>query len=199
MERRTRARVLAAAGGAGAAAAVALLARDDDPAPGARVSRGATARTTDRFGLGDVGIANYLLTLQRVELGVYGPAARHGDPFRGFAEQEREHVERLEEAVRNLGGRLVAPPRTRIEATGRGAAVQYALAVEDLAASACLGQLGAIDTPELLRVVLAIHSVDARHAAAMADLSGLEPAPGAFAKPADAGAVLARLRPLARV
>jgi hypothetical protein len=195
----TRQRLLAGAGGAGAAAAVALLVRDDHPAPAGRVSRGATSRTTDQFGLGDVGIGNFLLTVQRVELDVYRQAGRHGEPFRQFAQQEERHVERLERAVLDLGSRLVRAPRTRIDVAGRSAAVQYALAVEDLAASACLGQLGAIDTPELLRVVLALHSVDARHAAAMAELSGLDPVAAALAEPADAGAVLARLRPLARV
>jgi hypothetical protein len=194
-----RRRLLAAAGGAGAAALAALLARDDEPEPRARVSRGATARTTDRFGLGDAGIANYLLTLQRVEAQLYRQAARHGEPFRSIARQEREHVMRLEQAVHDLGTRTVRPPRIRLGASGREASVRYALALEDLAASACLGQLGAIDTPELLRVVLELGSVDARHAAAMAELSGLDPAPAAFAEPADAGTVLARLRPLARV
>jgi hypothetical protein len=201
VERIRRRSLLAAAGGAAAAGAVALVARDgEDPERRTRASGGVTARTTDRFGLGDVGIANFLLTLERVELDVYRQAARFGQPFRTFGEQERLHVERLESAVRELGGRVVRPPRTRIGATGRAAYVRYALAIEDLAAGACLGQLAAIDTPELLRLVLGLHSVDARHAAAMAELSGLDAvSDGALANPADAGTVLARLRPLARV
>jgi hypothetical protein len=201
VERVRRRSLLAAAGGAAAAAAVAVLARDEEsPERRTRASRGVTARTTDRFGLGDVGIANFLLTLERVELDVYRQAARHGEPFRAFAEHERLHVERLERAVRDLGGRVVRRPRTRIDAGGRAALLRYALAVEDLAVGACLGQLAVIATPELLRLVLALHSVDARHAAVLAQLSGLDPvSDGPLANPLDAGTVLARLRPLARV
>jgi hypothetical protein len=71
--------------------------------------------------------------------------------------------------------------------------------VEWLVASACLGQLRAIDTRLLLDAVLAIHTVDARHASALNELVGLDPTPdGAMAEPADAATVLAKLRPILR-
>ena len=207
---RTRRRLLAAAGGAGAvAAAGVLVARDDEGAgkpmraAGER-SRGATARTTDRFGLGDAGIANFLLTVQRVELELHRRALASGvldrrarELFAAFEAQEERHVARLERAVAEIGTRTVRPPRAEFPLTSRAAFVQFAGTVEGLAAGACLGQLAAIDTRALLGAVVAIHSADARHASALGLLAGLDPSPdGALAQPADAASVLAKLRPV---
>jgi hypothetical protein len=208
---RTRRRLLAAAGGAGVAAVaggVALTGGDEDrprAAPAQR-SKGATSRTTDRFGLGDAGIANFLLTLQRVERDLYrralssrAPRGRTRELFERFEEQETRHVARLERTVAELGTRTVRPPRTDFPLTSAAAFVQFAVTVEGLAAAACLGQLRAIDTRLLLDAVLAIHTTDARHAAALAVLAGLDPAPdGALAQPADAAGVLEKLRPVLR-
>jgi hypothetical protein len=209
---RTRRRLLAAAGGAGAAAVTAVLVTRDGDEPAkqrpkraaAERSRGATSRTTDRFGLGDAGIANFLLTVQRVELELYRRALATGSLdrrarglFTHFEAQERQHVARLVRAVGELGTHTVAPPRTDFPLTSRAAFVQLAGTVESLAASACLGQLSAIATRPLLEAVLVIHTTDARHASALSVLSGLDPAPdGALAHPADAATVLAQLRPV---
>lgn len=207
---RTRRRLLTAAGGAGAAAVAAVLTtRDDHPHAKPRPqehgrTQGATSRTTDRFGLGDAGIANFLLTVQRVELDLYRRALAAGsldrgarDLFAHFEAEELRHVARLVRAVAEIGTHTVAPPHTSFPLTSRAAFVQLAGTVESLAASACLGQLAAIDTPHLLEAVLAIHTTDARHAGALSMLSGLDPAPdGALARPADAATVLAKLRPV---
>lgn len=207
---RSRRRLLAAAGGAGAAAVagIALTSGDDErpPTKHAQRSQGATSRTTDRFGLGDAGIANFLLTLQRVERDLYGRALASGtlrgrarELFERFEEQETRHVARLERTVAQIGTRTVRPPRTDFPLTSASAFVQFAVTVEGLVAAACLGQLRAIDTRPLLEAVLAIHTTDARHAAATGLLAGLDPAPeGALAQPADAATVLAKLRPVLR-
>jgi Ferritin-like domain len=207
---RTRRRLLAAAGGAGVAAVAAVALTHGDTKPRhhrpATASKGATSRTTDRFGLGDAGIANFLLTVQRVELDLYRRALASGaldrrarGLFERFEEHEARHVARLERAVAEIGTRTVRAPRTDFPLTSSAAFVQFAVTVEGLAASACLGQLAAIDTRPLLEAVLAIHSVDARHASAFALLAGLDPAPdGALAQPADAAGVLAKLRPVLR-
>src|SRR5690242_10120088 len=120
---RTRRRLLAAAGGAGVAAiAGVLIATDDEPKPRARPaseqrSKGATSRTTDRFGLGDAGIANFLLTVQRVECDFYRRALAGGALrgralalFERFADQESRHVRRLEHAVAVIGTHTVRAP-----------------------------------------------------------------------------------------
>jgi hypothetical protein len=193
------------------AGVAALLATRGSPAPSRpgralAVSRGATSRTTDRFGLGDVGIANFLLTLQHIERDLYGQALASGalrprtrGLIGGFAAQEAEHVARLERTIAALGTRTVRPPRVSLPLASESAFVQYAVTVEGLVASACLGQLRAINTRLLLDAVLAIHTVDARHAGALNELVGLDPAPdGPIAQPADAATVLAKLRPILR-
>ena len=211
---RTRRRFLAAAAGGAGAAAVAgvLIARsgDDHEQATARAeparSRGATSRTTDRFGLGDAGIANFLLTVQRVERDLYEHALASGaltgrtrPLFREFAQHERAHVARLERAVAVIGTHSVPALRLDLPLTSEAGFLQFATALEGLAASACLGQLRAIDTQALLRDVLAIHAVDGRHAAVVNELAGLDPAPdGALAQPADAASVLDKLRPVIR-
>lgn len=210
---RTRRRFLAAAaGGAGAAAAGVLIADsggDHEPAPAraARtLSRGATSRTTDQFGLGDAGIANFLLTVQRVERDLYEGGLASGtlssrtqSAFREFARHEREHVARLEHAVAVIGTHTVAEPRVDLPLTSESGFLQFATVLEGLATSACLGQLDAIDTRALLDDALAIHAVDGRHAAIVNELAGLDPTPdGALAQPSDAATVLGKLRPIIR-
>jgi hypothetical protein len=211
---RTRRRFLAAAAGGAGAAAVAVVAvtrsGDSDEQATARAgparSRGATARTTDRFGLGDAGIANFLLTVQRAERDFYERALASGalsrrteSLFREFAQHERAHVARLEHAVAVIGTHTVPAPRVDLPLTTESGFLQLATVLEGLAASACLGQLGAIDTRPLLRDVLAIHTVDARHAAIVNELAGLDPAPdGALAQPVDAASALDKLRPILR-
>ena len=197
---------------AAAATASALLRKGKDGSGAAPhestrpVRRGATSRTTDRYGLGDVGIANFLLTIQRLEADLYRRALAGGvlrkstrDLLAEFAQPEREHVARLERTVHALGGRTAAAPRVRLPLASESAFLQYAATLEDISAAACLGQLGAIDTRRLREVVLSIHTVDARHAAALGLRLGLDPTPdGAFAKPADAATALTKVRPLLR-
>ena len=207
----TRRRLLAAAAGAGAATAGAFaIARGgSSPAPGraAPVLRhGATARTTDRFGLGDAGIANFLLTVQRVELELYRHALRSGAPrgrlkatFEELEAQESLHVVRLERTVADLGTHTVRPPRVDAPLTSGAGFLQFATTVEGIAAGACLGQVPAIDTRAVLEAVLAIGAVDARHASALNLAAGIDPSPdGALAQPIDAADALTRLRPILR-
>jgi hypothetical protein len=208
----SRRALLAAAGGAGAAGIAAVLATRDSShaparaprAPAAAVSKGATSRTTDLFGLGDVGIANFLLTLQRAEQDLYRRALASGtlsgrarSAFEGFSAQEDEHVARLERTIAQLGTHTVRRPRTSLPLNSAPAFIQFAGTLENVVASACLGQLTAIDTRLLKDAVLAIQSVDARHASAFALLAGLDPAPdGALAQPVDAATALTKLRPI---
>jgi hypothetical protein len=207
----SRRALLAAAGGAGAAGVAAALATHDSERrqarpPAAAESKGATSRTTDRFGLGDAGIANFLLTLERAEQDLYRRALASGalrgptrSLFERFSAQEDEHVARLERTIAKLGTHTVRRPRTSLPLTSEAAFVQFGGTLEGVVASACLGQLPAIDTRLLKDAVLAIHTVDARHAGTLALLAGLDPAPdGALAQPVDAAAALAKLRPILR-
>jgi hypothetical protein len=83
--------------------------------------------------------------------------------------------------------------------------LETAATVENLGAAAYLGQAGNIKSKEILASALAIHSVEARHAAALNILvgrgfggkGGLEGAlpDGAFGKPMDMDSVLAAAKP----
>ena len=80
-----------------------------------------------------------------------------------------------------------------------------AATVENLGAAAYLGQAGRIEDKEILAAALSIHSVEARHAAALNDLAGrgfkgdgaLEGSipDGAFAKPMSMDEVLKQVKP----
>lgn len=71
-----------------------------------------------------------------------------------------------------------------------------AASVEDLGAAAYLGQAGRITSPEVLAAALSIHSVEARHAAALNTLVSEPVTPdGAFAKPAAMAEVLKAVKP----
>jgi hypothetical protein len=62
--------------------------------------------------------------------------------------------------------------------------VKLAATVENLGAAAYLGQAGNLKSEQILAAVLAIHTVEARHAATLNTLVKLSPTPdGAFAKP----------------
>jgi hypothetical protein len=80
--------------------------------------------------------------------------------------------------------------------TSASQVAQLAYTVENLGAAAYLGQAGNIQSPEVLATALAIHSVEARHAATLGTLVKKPITPdGAFAKPADMSTVLAAVKP----
>jgi hypothetical protein len=61
--------------------------------------------------------------------------------------------------------------------------LKTAVAFEDLGAAAYKGQATRVDSPALLAAAIAIHSVEARHAAWMRYLAGFTPAGRAFDEP----------------
>jgi hypothetical protein len=74
--------------------------------------------------------------------------------------------------------------------------LETAATVENLGAAAYLGQAGRISSPEVLAAALSIHTVEARHAAALNTLVGKTVVPdGAFAKPATMDEVLPQVKP----
>ncbi len=151
----------------------------------------------------DVDIVNYALMLEYVEADFYAAVIRAG-LFSGkrlalleaIGDHELQHVEALANTVAQLGGTPVRKPRTTFALGSPTAVAALAATVENLGASAYLGQAGNIRNKEVLAAALSIHTVEARHAAALNTLTGRPPTPqGAFAKPATMAQVLPQVRP----
>jgi len=137
----------------------------------------------------DVGILNYALTLEYLQKVFYGEVERIGALTGGLAEQarvvgahERAHVKAFR-AV--LGERAVKQPRFDFRGATESADRfrRTAVAFEDLAVAAYKGQAPLIQRRAYLVPALAIHTVEARHAAWIRRLAGITPAADAFDQP----------------
>ncbi|MGH2840104.1 MAG: ferritin-like domain-containing protein [Solirubrobacteraceae bacterium] len=204
-------------GGAGAVSAFGVLLAacgDDDKK---KSSSGSTSSSTSaEDNKSDLEIVNYALTLEYLEAEFYKQVIASGqikdraviEIAKKFGQSEQEHVDALKATATKLGGKPVAKPKTAFESVikkGPKTILETAATVENLGAAAYLGQAGNIRNKEVLAAALAIHSVEARHAAALNQLigrgfggkGGLEGSipDGAFGKPMDKAAVLAAAQP----
>jgi rubrerythrin len=139
----------------------------------------------------DVAILNYALTLEYLQSDFYtetqrlravtGQLARIA---RQLGAVERAHVKALQKV---LGKQAVRKPSFNFRGVTEDPDkfLKTAVAFEDLAVEAYKGQAPRVKTPALLAAAVAIHSVEARHAAWMRYLVGVPPAASAFddAKP----------------
>ena len=204
----SRKRFLKMVGGAGAAGALAIFVAacgDDDEDEGASGGEGKSTAAGSRTS--DSEIVNYALTLEYLEADFYRQVIDSGeitdrkivDAAKRIGENEQEHVDALKATAMQLGGQVAKKPRTKFDdvlAGGQGKILETAATVENLGAAAYLGQAGKIKDPKILAAALAIHSVEARHAAALNTLVGRTIVPdGAFAKPASMDEVLKAVKP----
>lgn len=207
----SRKKFLRMVGGAGAASAFAtfLAACSDDggessnrgaspaggsPAEGSPADGAIDTREPSpdpRKGTSDLEILNYALKLEYIEVAFYGKVI-DSDLFAGpelsmirtFAANERQHRDTLEKTIQKLGGTPVEQPETEFPSGSRAATLRLAATLENAGAAAYLGQANRIKSKEVLAAALSIHSVEARHAAALNGLLGLPSAPeGSFAAP----------------
>jgi hypothetical protein len=140
-------------------------------------------------GPSDVAILNFALTLEYLQAAFYTEAQRM-KALRGRAANAAEVVGAVERAhlaaFRDvLGAKAVSRPSFDFQGTTeeQNAFLKTAVAFEDLAVAAYKGQATRIKATSALAAALAIHSVEARHAAWMRYLFGVEPATRAFDEP----------------
>jgi hypothetical protein len=137
----------------------------------------------------DIAILNFALGLEYLQDDFYTETERMGvlrgrlaEQARVVARHERSHVVALR---RTLGRRAIGRPRFNYGGATESpdAFRRTAVAFEDLAAAAYKGQAPRVDSREYLAAAVAIHSVEARHAAWIRRLANVEPAAEAFDEP----------------
>lgn len=144
-------------------------------------AKDARAQSTD----GDFGILNYALTLEYLERSFYRQAVDSGNIpsdvlplFRTLRDDEAAHVTLLRGAISDAGGDPVDYTDSDFNFDsflGSYASIAtLAQGLEDTGVRAYKGQATSIMNKDYLTVALQIHSVEARHAAA---IRRLEPSP----------------------
>lgn len=142
-----------------------------------------------KLGKGDQSILNYALTLEYLQASFYTEAERlkalKGDPAkaaRKLGSVERAHVKAFRDV---LGRKAVGRPSFDFQGVTEKsrAFLKTAVAFEDLAVAAYAGQAARLKSASAVTSAVSIYSVEARHAAWMRYLFGLNPAAKAFDQP----------------
>ena len=160
----------------------------------------AIAPDAEAAGSHDVAVLNFALVLEYMQSSFYTEAER-SKALRGKAEDaakrvgavERAHVKAFQDL---LGRKAIKKPAFNFRGTTEAQRpfLKTAVAFEDLAVAAYKGQAPRLRAKPLLAAAVTIHSVEARHAAWMRFLFGVQPAVNAFDDAAPKSEVLRVVR-----
>jgi hypothetical protein len=137
----------------------------------------------------DTDVLNYALSLEYLQAAFYTESERSkaitgkaGRAARVVGAVERAHVAAFLDL---LGDKAIKRPHFDFQGVteDKAAFLKTAVAFEDLAVAAYKGQAIRIESPAVLTAALGIHTVEARHAAWMRHLNGIQPAAAAFDEP----------------
>jgi hypothetical protein len=150
----------------------------------------------------DLAIVNYALTLEYLESQFYAKVIKSGlfhgknlSIIKSFGAEETQHVVALKKVAMSMGT-PAKEPMGKFPIQSASQVTKLAGAVENLGAAAYLGQAGNIKSKEILAAALAIHTIEARHAATINLVLMKSPTPdGAFAKPMTMAQVLKVVTP----
>jgi hypothetical protein len=146
----------------------------------------AVAPTAEAANRGDVAVLNFALVLEYLQSSFYTEAER-SKALSGKAEDAAKRVGAVERAHVTafkglLGSKAIKRPAFNFRGTteAQRAFLKTAVAFEDLAVAAYKGQAPRLRSKQVLAAAVSIHSVEARHAAWMRYLFGVQPAVNAF-------------------
>jgi len=165
----------------------------------------ATMKAAAEGGNVDLEVAQFALLLERLEADFYVRALKEV-PFRSpsarsmartFADDETQHVDALEQLVRQLNGRAGRAPKFDFgpALSNEEAFLETAMLFEDTGVSAYNGSGPLIENDDILETAGQIVQVEARHAARCRRENDTNPAPRAFDQALTMDQVMSRLRP----
>jgi hypothetical protein len=189
---------IAACGGSSSSSSSMSSSASSAAAPAASATTSSSANSSS----GDLGIVNYALTLEYLEAQFYAKVIKSGlftgknlSVIKTFGAEEAQHVVALKKVAGSLGT-PATEPTGKFPIKNAAQVTELAGTVENLGAAAYLGQAPNIQSKEILAAALAIHTIEARHAATLNLVLKKSPTPdGAFAKPMTMSQVLAVVKP----
>jgi rubrerythrin len=154
-------------------------------------------------GGGDTAILDFALTLESIEvaftaeaLKVRGLSGQVKKALQEIAEHEKAHQKQLKQTLDQLGATASPPPKTKFPAMkDQKAMLALAIQLEETGVGAYNGAAPLIQSGDLLAAAGSIVQVEARHAGALRELAGQDPAPAAFDKALSRDEVLAAVKP----
>jgi Ferritin-like domain len=155
-------------------------------------------------GSGDVDILNFALTLEYLETAFYnvkgksvGLSGEAQALASSFGDEEAQHVAALTKAITAAGGKPVKQPTFAFPVNNQSSFLALAYTLENTGVGAYNGAGPALMNKAYLAAAGSIVQTEARHAAAIALLTGKPITPdGAFDKPLSKAQVLAKAGPL---